>query len=175
MDRERVLRKEYMESFEFMAAINGDTSIFTKYEEDHIFLATPDLNNSIVHLAVRHKKCLFIEAAINRFPVLLQQKNKKGNTPLHEAAELGDEETVNLLVSQHNIRDNHNLIDVPFFMDKNNKGDTPFHVALRARNAAAAHQLFILVVTNHPEILATQNYSGETPLHLYIRYCPECS
>lgn len=173
MDRERVLRKEYMESFEFMAAINGDTSIFTKYEEDHIFLATPDLNNSIVHLAVRHKKCLFIEAAINRFPVLLQQKNKKGNTPLHEAAELGDEETVNLLVSQHNIRDNHNLIDVPFFMDKNNKGDTPFHVALRARNAAAAHQLFILVVTNHPEILATQNYSGETPLHLYIRYCPD--
>ncbi|XP_057250079.1 uncharacterized protein LOC104907766 [Beta vulgaris subsp. vulgaris] len=162
-----------MESFMFSAAVDGDTSvlnegIIAERGENSYVAKTPDLENNIIHLAVQNKKSTFIDAAINRFPVLLQQKNSKGNTPFHEAAELGNKETIILLV----LHLQETTSDVPYYMEKNNQGDTPLHAALRAQNLDAAYELFIMVVQYHrEEILATQNNSKETPLHLYVRFC----
>ncbi|XP_021742263.1 uncharacterized protein LOC110708442 [Chenopodium quinoa] len=192
----------YMDSSMFRAAVLGDTKVLedAKLEEHKYLLKTPDLGNNIVHIAALRGHSTFIEKALARFPDLVREKNKKGNSPLHEAAKL---DTINDIVSSDSDSDSDNTstntsvinviishlskdkdgvssgstsgntstnTSVPYLCEVNNDRDTPFHSALRSRNMAAAEALFAYVKAQ-PQLLLITNNFGETPLHLYVRYC----
>lgn len=169
--------EEYLESSMFMAALEGDTTILNdaiiaKQGAHKYLLRTPDVGNNIIHIASRRQHLHFIEQAVARFPNLLLQKNNNGNTPLHEAAHFGNKATINLLIFHLNFNDNSNddTVAASYLWEMNDDGDTPFHVALRCRNMDTAEGLFAHV-KSHPQILVFKNSSGETPLHLYVRFC----
>ncbi|XP_048499172.1 uncharacterized protein LOC125497006 [Beta vulgaris subsp. vulgaris] len=182
--------QEGREALIFGYAIEGNTRILdraniTQYGESSYLSRTPSLGNNIIHLAARSGKTTFVDAAIRLFPDLLWQKNNNDNTVVHEAAaEMGTKDCVRFLISylkssmsssttssasDHN-RSNATAIAVPFLLERNCDGETPFHVALRCRNMAAAEELFADVNTRQ-QILHIKNNCGETPLHLYARYC----
>ncbi|XP_021766515.1 uncharacterized protein LOC110730972 isoform X2 [Chenopodium quinoa] len=159
----------------FKAAVKGDMNedFVAIYENEMLWFKTPDAGNSIVHIAARHGQLEVVKKAVSLFPVLLRQKNNLDNTPLHEAAAFGTEETVQLLISllQNN---SSSTTPVSHLLEVNHDGDTPFHVAFRYRNMAIAQELFSYVIKDHPEILVMKtNLHKETPLHLYVRCCPD--
>ncbi|KAL2936055.1 Ankyrin repeat domain-containing protein 16 [Bienertia sinuspersici] len=178
---------EFMSSSIFKAAVEGDTNVLDPESEQggSLLLKTPDQGNNVIHIAVRYGRLNFISKANSLFHDLLEQKNNKGNTPLHEAAALATRKTVQrllLLLSSSttstdttNINSNSSINnssdDAPYLWVVNDQGDTPFHVALRSGNVEAAEELFVYV-KHHPDILVLETFSHkETPLHLYVRYC----
>uniref|UniRef100_A0A7C9ELM7 Uncharacterized protein n=1 Tax=Opuntia streptacantha TaxID=393608 RepID=A0A7C9ELM7_OPUST len=146
----------------YKAAVKGDWTVLDNGSVSGDECTVTKAN--ILHIAVRHEQYDFIKTALGKFSYLLCQRNSDNNTPFHIAAEVGDTRILELLVSCYNKAALEGL--VPWRV-KNSKGNTPLHVALIFANLQFAKNL---VMTVDPELTTFVNDSGQTPLHLAIRY-----
>lgn len=83
----------------FEAAESGDFNPFRGMKGQQILdLVTPQMS-TILHVAVRFNQNKFTEQLLNLYPRLLLIANAAGETPLHIAARVGNQEMVHLLIN----------------------------------------------------------------------------
>ncbi|XP_021714324.1 uncharacterized protein LOC110682316 [Chenopodium quinoa] len=175
---ETVRVKKFMDRELYIAAMQGDVTLFNNIENKSYFLTrTPDGSN-IVHIALRPGKddtSAFVEDALTRFPTLIYKTDTNGDTPFHVAAKWHSPASVKLLENlpkyhQNAIKVNSRSVYIPPWKIKNSKGNMPIHEALCTNNMHAA----ILLICQDPEGGSHVNDAGETPLHTFAR-CSNCS
>lgn len=86
--------------------------------------------NTMTFMAASVNATKALELLIKKAPDQLNEKNKKGDTPLHEAARFGSEKTLQILIKAG--------ADKAL---KNNEGKTPLDIANSIKNEAAAKLL----------------------------------
>ncbi|XP_021753323.1 ankyrin-3-like isoform X2 [Chenopodium quinoa] len=176
--KEIILAKKFMDRELYIAAMQGDVTLFNNIEDKSYFLTqTPDGSN-IVHIALRPGKddtSAFVEEALTRIPTLIYKTDNNGDTPFHLAAKWHSPASVKLLENlpkyhQNAIKENSQSVYIPPWKIKNSKGNMPIHEALCTNNMYAA----ILLICQDPEGGSYVNDAGETPLHTFAR-CSKCS
>ncbi|KMS97172.1 hypothetical protein BVRB_7g178350 [Beta vulgaris subsp. vulgaris] len=157
---------EIMEKELYVAARRGDV-VFLKADisqSDEYLCKKTHENNNIIHLAIQHERHDFVEASLRRLlPInseLIWERNSKGNTPLHVAAEVGNLSILSLLFKYL-----EKAGEKPLRV-QNSKGNTPLHVALIHQNAQFARFL----LDEDPDLAYIVNDSKEAPLHLAIKH-----
>ncbi|RVW53635.1 hypothetical protein CK203_069110 [Vitis vinifera] len=112
--------------------------------------------NTALHMAVSDRQERFVEQLVKVIllrsgmpEVVLQIKNKQGNTPLHLAASLGNVSMCKCIPSWR-----PGLVGV-----LNDEGETPLFLAAR-------HELASLILERHPNVFNTFTEKGATPLHV---------
>uniref|UniRef100_A0A803M9Z5 PGG domain-containing protein n=1 Tax=Chenopodium quinoa TaxID=63459 RepID=A0A803M9Z5_CHEQI len=161
-----------MEKELYIAAKKGNVEFLeqVKCDDEYLRRKTHDKNN-IFHVAIRHEKIEFVEACLRKFPneiELICQKNNKGNTPLHVAAEVGNFGVVDLIYNYLEERikvKGQGYGGEKSWRVKNLRGNTPLHVALIHDNVNIA--MFLL--EKDPYLARIVNNSKEAPLHLAIK------
>ena len=158
---EKMEGTKVMDNELYKAAMKGDSTILTSA------VVTGDERTetkaNILHIAIRHERYDFIKTALGKFPHLVCQSNLDNNTPFHIGAKMGNTKILELLVNCYNKALLEGL--VPWRV-KNSEGNTALHVALMCAKLQFAENLVMI----DPELTAFVNNSGETPLHLAIRY-----
>ena len=112
--------------------------------------------NTVLHIATEKKAAtLFNQILVQSTGTMNAQiQNKSGNTPLHIAADVGNIDATQSLVSC--LQCNVNL--------QNKNGDTPLHVAARSKSL----EICRLIVGSNQCDLNLTNVQGDTPLHIAI-------
>ena len=159
MEGTKVMKNEV-----YKAAVKGDWTVLDNGSVSGDECTVTKAN--ILHIAVHHEQYEFIETALRKFPHLVCQGNSDDNTPFHIAAKRGNTRILELLVDCCNSAKLEEKIPSFPWRVKNSKGNTPLHVALICANLQFAMKL----VKKDPELTTFVNNSGETPLHLAIRY-----
>lgn len=165
------------------AALQGDKTIFDKFEEhvksgmavryDYSYYTAQTPNGSnIIHIALRPGDVdqeEFIEEALNRFPDLIHQIDFNGDTPIHLAAKWQTYASIKVLVHvleySKKTKVNNCGISLNPWNIKNFIGRMAIHEALYNNQNYAAEFL----VENDPEGALYVSDAGETPLHVYAR------
>ncbi|KAL3364340.1 hypothetical protein AABB24_013214 [Solanum stoloniferum] len=137
---------------------DGDFSLvdYLKREEENGYQVTPK-GNTILHVAALFGQRGFVGKVLKITPVLLCYKNKKNETALHIAANLGRSEVVSELLSLGG----EETILVRMTDDI---GDTALHKAVRGGHIDIVRMLVKLLLD--PEHDLPANKAGETPLYL---------
>ncbi|XP_074281210.1 uncharacterized protein LOC141606102 isoform X1 [Silene latifolia] len=160
---------ESMEKEVYNAAVVGDVTVFSNKKEEQLLRKTSQ-NNNIIHIAAQHQQVHFIQAAFNSLPKtptcesLICDQNRHGNTPLHIAAEVGDEAVVHKLYEYFTVQCGSDSVFPWRVMNK--YGNTPAHVALLYGNVSLA----VYLVEKDGYLAGVVNRSKETLLHLAIQY-----
>ncbi|KAL9228414.1 hypothetical protein vseg_004000 [Gypsophila vaccaria] len=160
-----------MENEVYNAAIGGNVTLFrnslsSNDNNGHNFLNKTSQNNNIIHVAAQHDQNDFIDHVLSSLPKqtcesLISDKNCYGNTPLHIAAEFGNEAAVGRLTEGWT---SHGQL-FPWRV-VNSVGNTVAHVALLHGNVALA----VYMLEKDSGLARLVNNSKETLLHLAIRY-----
>ncbi|KAJ8450629.1 hypothetical protein Cgig2_020266 [Carnegiea gigantea] len=159
---EKMEGTKVMDNELYKAAMNGDSTILTSVAVTGDERTETKAN--ILHIAIRHDRYDFIKTALGKFPQLVCQSNLDNNTPFHIGAKRGNTKILELLV---NCYKNKAALEGLFpWRVKNSEGNTALHVALMCAKLQFAENLLMI----DPELTAFVNNSGETPLHLAIRY-----
>ncbi|KAJ8422060.1 hypothetical protein Cgig2_033673 [Carnegiea gigantea] len=158
---EKMEGTKVMDNELYKAAMKGDSTILTSVAVTGDERTETKAN--ILHIAIRHDRYDFIKTALGKFPHLVCQSNLDNNTPFHIGAKMGNTRILELLVNCYNKAALEGL--VPWRV-KNSEGNTPLHVALICAKLQFAENLVMI----DPELTAFVNDSGETPLHLAVRY-----
>ncbi|KAL3364342.1 hypothetical protein AABB24_013214 [Solanum stoloniferum] len=139
---------------------DGDFSLvdYLKREEENGYQVTPK-GNTILHVAALFGQRGFVGKVLKITPVLLCYKNKKNETALHIAANLGRSEVVSELLSLGG----EETILVRMTDDI---GDTALHKAVRGGHIDIVRMLVKLLLD--PEHDLPANKAGETPLYLAV-------
>ncbi|XP_010696210.3 uncharacterized protein LOC104908758 [Beta vulgaris subsp. vulgaris] len=160
-----------MEKELYAASMKGNVEILrAEAQSDEYLRKKTHWKNNIIHIAIRHEQHDFIEESLRRFPVndeLFCERNCKGNTPLHVAAEVGNLSIVSLLFNYfEEVRQSHDdATEKPWRM-QNTKKNTPVHVAIIHDNVKIARFL----LEKDPGLAYIINASNEAPLHLAIKH-----
>uniref|UniRef100_A0A803MXR2 PGG domain-containing protein n=1 Tax=Chenopodium quinoa TaxID=63459 RepID=A0A803MXR2_CHEQI len=177
----------------YRAAIEGNIKIFDSMIVDDVTVVNdtesrpPNLpeayfcsqtpgGSNIIHIALRHgkenkrvEKFIFIEIALERYPILSMQSENKGDTPLHLAVKWKSGlSIVKLLIkaSQNFLLDESKkaFYVAPWAM-KNYKGCFPIHEALQSGNLKAAEALFDCDTEANIRV----SNLGDTALHSFAK------
>ncbi|XP_074274113.1 uncharacterized protein LOC141597544 [Silene latifolia] len=158
-----------MEDEVYYAAMVGDVNVFSNKNEVQLLRKTSQ-NNNIIHIAAQHHQIHFIQEALKSLrkastcESLICDQNCYGNTPLHIAAEVGDEAVVQQLYEYFTTQCGSERV---FPWRVVNKDDnTPAHVALLNGNVSLA----VYLVEKDGSLARVLNHSKETLLHLAIQY-----
>ncbi|KAJ8440700.1 hypothetical protein Cgig2_005431 [Carnegiea gigantea] len=165
-----------MDAVLYKAVVVGNSSILEKSSTGIPYFCgrTVGVNDNIIHIAVRHDHCTFVEEALRRFPELLCQKNSYNETPFHVAAKTGNTKILDVKLKSCKVEGVDIAVEAtshPPWRAKNSEGDTPLHVAL----IYSKIQLATALVEEDPELALFLNNSGETPLHLAIKHHVDAS
>ncbi|XP_074266759.1 uncharacterized protein LOC141590042 [Silene latifolia] len=160
---------ELMEDEVYYAAVVGDVNVFSNKNDEQLLRKTSQ-NNNILHIAAQHHQIHFIQKALKSLPKastcesLICDQNRHGNTPIHIAAEVGDEAVVHQLYEYFSTQCGSERV---FPWRVVNKDDnTPAHVALLFGNVSLA----VYLVEKDDYLAGVVNRSKETLLHLAIQY-----
>ena len=93
----------------------------------------------------------FVRKVMEKYPFTIKQGDDLGWTPLHIAAQLGNEKYVKLLLENDNS---------PSYV-KNNEGLSTFHIAAKEGNVNVMEEL----ITTSPDIYELLDNKGQTALH----------
>ncbi|MBA0710086.1 hypothetical protein Golax_025082, partial [Gossypium laxum] len=151
------------------ALITGDTDALHEFtsesDSDSAFLQVTTEEDNVLHLAAKCNQNRMAEEMITTFPTLValvNQKNSKGDTPLHVAARSGSFETAQILVNCANsgeIEDGQRTTRIV-----NMVNDTALHDAVRNGHLPIAE----LLIRGDPELLGLTNEAGESPLFIAV-------
>ena len=93
----------------------------------------------------------FVRKVMEKYPCTIKQGDDSGWTPLHIAAQMGNEKYVKLLLENGNS---------PAYV-KNNEGLSTFHIATKEGNVNVMEEL----ITTSPDIYELLDNRGQTALH----------
>ncbi|XVF65173.1 hypothetical protein PTKIN_Ptkin09bG0225600 [Pterospermum kingtungense] len=122
-----------------------------------------EAEDTVLHLAVSGGKFEFVNKMVellgDKAKEVLKAKNKRGNTPLHTAAALGNAHMCHCMASK-----DPTLID-----ERNIKNETPFFLAARFGHKDALLCLyFCYPEENRANLCSSRDESGDTILHAAI-------
>ncbi|KAL2933617.1 Ankyrin-1 [Bienertia sinuspersici] len=159
----------------YVAAMKGNIEFLREAQNDESLLRKTHEQNNAIHIATRHEQYEFIEAFLKKFPnniELICEKNSKGNTPLHIAAEVGNLNVVSQLytfLESIGADDESGDDNNKPWKWKNLKGNTAVHVALIHCNVKIGRFL----LEKDSDLAYIVNESKEAPLHLAIKHHSE--
>ncbi|KAF3434402.1 hypothetical protein FNV43_RR25505 [Rhamnella rubrinervis] len=148
----------------YNAAIHGSQDFGAKLKystTDYEQLITSGRRNTILHLAAESGK-LQIEEGDDHVLRFLYEQNKKGDTPLHIAAKLGNLEMTRILVAKAkktDIKQNRKLLSMG-----NHEKDTALHVAVRHNR----FQVVMSLIVEDKGLASIENAAGESPLFIAV-------
>ncbi|KAL2923674.1 Alpha-latrocrustotoxin-Lt1a [Bienertia sinuspersici] len=154
--REQRMTKELFE----IVAEGSDPSLIWVYSDESVIRKT-SVGNNIMHIALKNPNNSIVEQVRIRCPHLTGEKNMYGDTPIHIAAQMGNEGFVRQVCDR-----GYNLT---LLRMQNSIGHTPLHVALIHNNFNVAK----ILIDKDPELASIVNNSNEAPLHLVLQYFPD--
>ncbi|XP_062084448.1 protein ACCELERATED CELL DEATH 6-like [Humulus lupulus] len=150
----------------FEAAASGNFNSFHQghSEQKILDLLTPE-RSTILHVSARFNNNKFTEQVLNFCPRLLLEENTAGETPLHTAARVGNQEIVKLLISSAGDVEREQ-IDLRRLLRMKDlaREDTALHVGVRNGHLEVAK---LLIDADH-ELLDVLNGANESPLFLAV-------
>ncbi|KAL2932696.1 Ankyrin repeat-containing protein ITN1 [Bienertia sinuspersici] len=156
----------------YVAAMKGNIEFLHEAQNDDSLRRKTHEQNNAIHIATRHEQHEFIEVFLRKFPnnsELICEKNSKGNTPVHTAAEVGSLNIVSQLYTYLESiegRDESDDDNNKPWKRKSSKGNTVVHVALIHSNVKIARFL----LEKDSDLAYIVNESMEAPLHLAIKH-----
>ncbi|PPD70421.1 hypothetical protein GOBAR_DD32694 [Gossypium barbadense] len=151
------------------ALITGDTDALHEFtsesDSDSAFLQVTTEEDNVLHLAAKYNQNRMAEEMITTFPTLVSlvnQKNSKGDTPLHVAARSGSFETAQILVNCANSGEIEAGQRATRIVNMVN--DTALHDAVRNGHLPIAE----LLIREDPELPDLTNEAGESPLFIAV-------
>ena len=149
----------------FEAAESGDLNLIEGLQEQKILdLVTPQMS-TILHIAVRFNQNKFTEQLLNLCPRLLLKANAVGETALHIAARVGNQEMVRLLIdSAGDVESEQNYVRTMLRKRDLAKEDTALHVCVRNGHLGVAK----LLTDADQGLLDVFNRANESPLFLAV-------
>ncbi|KAK8542972.1 hypothetical protein V6N12_015547 [Hibiscus sabdariffa] len=128
-------------------------------------IVTPAEDN-ILHVAAKYEANQIEEEIVKLLcsVQLVNQKNSKGNTPLHVAAKMGSSKTCQVLVNYVNNMSGEIEAGEKLTRMVNSNKDTELHVAVRN----GYHQIAELLIREDPELTLVTNDVGESPLFIVV-------
>ena len=158
-------KKEHVRKVLFENAMQGKWKAVVNMYRRWPWLGKEKINrggNTALHMAVSDRQERFVEQLVKVIllrsgmpEVVLQIKNKQGNTPLHLAASLGNVSMCKCIPSWR-----PGLVGV-----LNDEGETPLFLAARHGKMDA---FFCLLSRDTEKYVDTRNKKGETVLHCAI-------
>lgn len=117
--------------------------------------------NTILHVAANFRNKKTAEQILNLDQSLLFKANKKGDTPLHIAARLGDLKMASLLIdyTKQDV-----VLGMWLLKRENMEKDTALHVAVRYGH----HKIVKLLIEKDPKLALMTNKAEESPLFLAV-------
>ncbi|KAG8487086.1 hypothetical protein CXB51_020617 [Gossypium anomalum] len=151
------------------ALITGDVDALHEFtsesDSDSAFLQVTTEKDNVLHLAAKYNQNRMAEDMITKFPTLVSlvnQKNSKGDTPLHVAARSGSFETAQILVNCANSGEIEAGQRATRIVNMVN--DTALHDAARNGHLPIAE----LLIRGDPELPDLTNEAGESPLFIAV-------
>ncbi|MBA0737457.1 hypothetical protein Gogos_010921 [Gossypium gossypioides] len=151
------------------ALITGGTDALHEFtsesDSDSAFLQVTTEEDNILHLAAKYNQNRMAEEMITTFPTLVSlvnQKNSKGDTPLHVTARSGSFETAQILVNCANSGEIEARQRATRIVNMVN--DTALHDAVRNGHLPIAE----LLIREDPELPDLTNDAGESPLFIAV-------
>ncbi|KAI0153861.1 ankyrin repeat-containing domain protein [Pestalotiopsis sp. NC0098] len=124
------------------------------------------------NMSKKHLTPLHLAARLNETPCArllvqaghrLDQKDREGRTPIHEAASHGSSAVLSFMLESSNESDGiQRMVD-----GVDNQRITPLHLAL-----IECHAVSVEILLRHKADVNAQTHSGQTPAQLAILYCP---
>lgn len=147
------------------ALITGDAGALHEFTSDSAVLQVTTEEENVLHLAAKYNRNRMAEEMITKFPTsvsLVNQKNSKGDTPLHVAARSGSFETAQILVNCANSGEIEAGQRATRIVNMVN--DTALHDAVRNGHLPIAE----LLIREDPELPTLTNEAGESPLFIAV-------
>ncbi|XWS58375.1 hypothetical protein CRYUN_Cryun08bG0028800 [Craigia yunnanensis] len=158
----------------YKAVMSGDQNSFnelTKLDPSILLKVTTSQEDTVIHIAAKFKQKEMAEKILKLQPSLVYQRNTKGDIPLHIAARLGSEETVELFIGFSNktwasrevvegeLADQEKLVRMV-----NLKKETALHEAVKNYH----YRIVEMLIKEDPELTELTNVAGESPLFLAV-------
>ncbi|OMO96256.1 hypothetical protein COLO4_15396 [Corchorus olitorius] len=151
----------------YEAVINGDIATLQGMANSPFILQVTTQGDNILHVAAKYNRKRVVEEMIKfqSLVSLVNQKNSKGDTPLHVAARLGSFGTAQVLVNcAKNISTREIEAGEKLVRMVNVEKDTALHDA--ARNGHV--QIAELLIKEDPELALFTNDMGESPVFIAV-------
>lgn len=158
----------------YKAVMSGDQDSFnelTKLDPSILLKVTTSQEDTVLHVAAKFKQKEMAEKILQLQPSVVYQRNSKGDIPLHIAARLGSEETVELFIGFSNktwasrevvegeLADQEKLVRMV-----NLKKETALHEAVKNYH----YRIVEMLIKEDPELTELKNDAGESPLFLAV-------
>ncbi|XP_065637340.1 uncharacterized protein LOC112032093 [Quercus suber] len=147
----------------YSAASSGDLSFFERFANSETLADVTTEKSTVLHVAVQCNHLQVAQKIVELCPSLLDQKNSKGNTPLHVAARVGSHSVVKFLVEHTKSLDveagGHKILRMVNLVK-----DTALHLAVRYDKYEAVKEL----INGDPELGTFTNSAGESALFLAV-------
>ncbi|RVW72855.1 Ankyrin repeat-containing protein [Vitis vinifera] len=159
----------HMDADLYEALYESDIRILErKYSEAHLQLQQTPKRNTVLHIAAQFGQLASVEWILHFHSCspLLQQPNRKGDTPLHLAAREGHGAIVKALLDA--AKTLHQEIESGVGTDKamlrmtNKEKDTALHEAVRYHHS----EIVVSLIEEDPEFIYGANITGYTPLYM---------
>ncbi|XVF31065.1 hypothetical protein REPUB_Repub16aG0113200 [Reevesia pubescens] len=157
-----------MDTKVYQAVITSDVASLQELASSDlaVLLQVTIQEDNILHVAAKYDMKQMTEEIIKLPPLvsLVNQKNSKGDTPLHIAARLGNFRTAEVLINCANSMSREIEAGERLIWMVNMEKDTALHDAVRNGHSQIAE----LLITEDPELTLITNDVGESPLFIAV-------
>lgn len=137
------------------AVVSGELHNFDKLYEPNRLLKF-EQGNTILHVAILHRRRDMATKILEREPTLLCGSNKNGDTLLHIATRIGDLDLVDLLITRNHTSNEEVAASQRLLEMTNKESDTALHDAIQNGHMTIVE--FLLQVC--PKLTLTVNHAG---------------
>ncbi|XVF57207.1 hypothetical protein PTKIN_Ptkin06aG0186000 [Pterospermum kingtungense] len=160
----------------YKAVMSGDQNSFNelvKLDPSILLKVTTSQEDTALHVAAKFKRKQLTEEILKLEPSLVYQKNSKGDTPLHIAARLGSEETVEFFIDFSNktsaakspqVVEGQSASQEKLVKMVNLEKETALHEAVQNYHRRVVEML----IKEDPELTELTNGAGESPLFIAV-------